>query len=104
MEGAIGARAARVPGRAPDRLRDIRSMIRSIDSLTLAGQRHELGKIVGLLEHEAIDGRSLDSTARLETVESLLAALRQEARRMLPDVGSFAAHAEVLIGVMESAL
>lgn len=90
--------------KATDRLGDIRWMVRSIDTLTLAGQRHELTKIVDLLEEELIRDRSYNSTSRLETVESLLAALREEARRLLPDVRSFAARADVLIGVVEQGL
>lgn len=100
MQAATATAAPKAPGR----LRDIRSMVRSIDTLTLAGQRHELNKIVGLLEEEVVSGRSHDSTSRLETIESLLAALRQEARRLLPDVRSFAAQAEIVIGVMEDGL
>ena len=87
-----------------DRLGDIRWMVQTIDTLTLAGQRYELKKIVGLLEEEAIQGRSHDPASRLETIESLLAAMRHEAGRLLPDVRSFAARAEFLIGVVENAL
>ena len=87
-----------------DRLGDIRWMVQTIDTLTLAGQRHELKKIVGLLEEEAIHGRSHDLASRLETIESLLAAMRHEAGRLLPDVRSFAARAKILIGVVENAL
>ena len=87
-----------------DRLGDIRWMVQTIDTLTLAGQRHELQKIVGLLEEEAIQGRSNACVSRLETIESLLAAMRHEVGRLSPDVRSFAARAESLIGVVENGL
>lgn len=87
-----------------DRLRDILWMVRSIDALTLAGQRHELPKIAGLLEDELIFRRAPRSAARLETMESLLSALRVEAGRLLPDARRFAAQAEILIGTATRSL
>lgn len=91
------------PPKISDRLGDIRWMVQTIDTLTLAGQRHELKKIVGLLEEEAIHGRATGCVSRLEKIESLLAAMRHEAGRLLPDVRSFAARAEILLGVVEGA-
>jgi hypothetical protein len=82
-----------------NRLRDIEWMVRSLDTLTLAGQRHEVVKIVGLLEGEIADGwRSAD-----RGLQTVLAALRSEAKRLLPDVCSFAAQAEALIGMVGAA-
>ena len=87
---------------APDRLDDIRWMVHSMETLTLAGQRHEMKKTVSLLEQDVIHGRSHNSSSKLETIESLLAALRREAGRLLPDIRSFAAQAEILIGTVDS--
>jgi hypothetical protein len=87
-----------------DRLGDIRWMLQTVDTLTLAGQSHELKKIAGLLEEEALHCRPHRCASMAETIESLLAALRQEARRLLPDVRSFAQRAETLIGVVQDAL
>ena len=98
-----GPRAIEVPATV-DRLGDIRWMLQTVDTLTLAGQSHELKKIAGLLEEEALHARPHRCALRLETIESLLAALRQEARRVLPDVRAFAARAEMLIGVVENGL
>ena len=81
---------------ASNRLRDIEWMVRSLDTLTLAGQRHEVVKILGLLEAEIAHGwRSAD-----RGLQAVLAALRSEAKRLLPDVCSFAAQAEALIGMV----
>ena len=47
--------------RTSNRLRDIEWMVRSLDTLTLAGQQHVVGKILGLLEGEIASGwRSAD--------------------------------------------
>ena len=78
-------------------------MVQSIDTLTLAGQRHELKKIVALLEDEIISGCGSVCTSRAEAIDSLLGALRQEASRLLPDVTSFVARAEALITFVENA-
>lgn len=82
----------------PGHLRDIAWLVRSLDALTYAGQRHEIAKIVGLLEDEV--GRSWQGADR--RVEAFLATLRREMTRLRPDISAFAASAEALMGLLGS--
>lgn len=86
---------------AMDRLADIQRMLQSIETLTLAGQRHNIARITGFLEEEVARRSNGTDDPRKETAASLLAELRREARRLLPDVQCFTSHAEVLIGLAQ---
>jgi hypothetical protein len=85
-----------------DRLTDILGMVQSIETLTLAGQRsHNAVRITGLLEEEVARCPSGTDDPRTGTVASLLAELRREAKRLLPDIRCFTSHAEILIGLAQ---
>lgn len=80
-----------------DRLADILGMLQSIEALTLAGQRHNIARITDLLEEEKARRSNGAEDPRTETAASLLAELRREAKRLLPDIRCFTSHAEILI-------
>jgi hypothetical protein len=70
------------------------------DSAILAGQRHNVARITDLLEEEV--ARGSDGTAALPMKAThLLADLRREAERLLPDIRCFMSRAEALIGLAE---
>lgn len=84
-----------------ERLADIRGMVQSIETLTLPGQRHNAGRITELLEAEM--ACCLDGTLNPlpEKATHLLADLRREANRLLPDIRCFMSRAEILIGLAQ---
>ena len=83
-----------------DRLADIRGMVQSIETLTLAGQRHNVARITDLLEEEVARGSDGTAALRMNTAD-LLADLRHEAKRLLPNIGRFVSRAEILIGLAQ---
>lgn len=85
---------------AMDRLAEILAMLQTIETLTLAGQRHNIVRITGLLEEEASHAGGTGDP-RTGTIAKLLAELRREAGRLVPDVRCFTSQAAILIGLVE---
>lgn len=83
------------------RLIVIQEMLRSIETLTLAGQRHQIVKMVSLLEEEIVERAREDGDVRAEAVAVLLPRLRCEAERMVPDVRAFTDSAALLVDAIQ---
>jgi hypothetical protein len=114
-EPPIGAHAldARARGRGPvHRGRSvsaresglIREMLSTLETLTVAGQRHTMGKIAGFLT-ETIErpGPAVSLRTRSAAGE-LLTRMAHESERLSPDVGSFCWAAESLLVLLTDAL
>jgi hypothetical protein len=80
-----------------DRLLVILDMLRSVETLTFAGQRHTIVRITGLLEEEIVRRAREATGPALEAIAALLPRLRGEAERLSPDIQTFVHDAELLI-------
>ena len=114
-EPTIGAYAldARARGRGPvHRGRSvsaresalIREMLSTLETLTVAGQRHTMGKIAGFLS-ETVErpGPTVSLRAR-SAARELLSRLAHESERLSPDVGSFCWAAEGLLRLLSESI
>jgi hypothetical protein len=82
----------------------IREMLSTLETLTVAGQRHTMGKITGFLS-ETVDrlGPAVSLRTRSAT-GALLTRMAHESERLSPDVGSFCWAAESLLGLLTDSL
>ena len=85
-----------------DKLATIRQMLASLDTLTIAGQRHLMTKVLAFLDshvdrliHQAGHGK------RSMLLEQLV-LLRRESDRQLPSVPAFGERAESLLALLAS--
>jgi hypothetical protein len=78
----------------------IREMLGTLESLTIAGQRHAMDKVVGFVGERAQGAATRVSPRNRTTLLDLLAELQKESQRMVPDSASFARHAENLIALL----
>lgn len=83
-------------------LETLREMVVSLDTLTIAGQRHLMMKVIAFLDgyvgrllHEASHGRRAVLFERLTD-------LRRESARQLPSVRAFGERAESLLALLAS--
>jgi len=82
----------------------IREMLSSLQSLTVAGQRHTMGKIAGFLS-ETVEhpGPAVSLHARAAS-RQLLSRLAHESERLSPDIESFCWAAENLLGLLADSI
>jgi hypothetical protein len=87
----------------PERLTTIRQMLATLDTLTFAGQRHLMGKVVafvdGQVERAAHHAGLRDRSLLLEQ----LTILKRESDRQLPSVPLFGERAESLLSLLTMA-
>lgn len=83
-----------------DRCAILRDMLGRIDTLTSAGQRDLMTRVIDALE---ADGREGFGDRERSGFSEPLQRLRQEAGRAWPDVSSFRRRAEGLLAVIEDA-
>ena len=78
----------------------IREMLSMLDTLTAAGQRHSMSKIVGFVDQHV--GRTLDRIGARNgsTLTELSTWLRHESQRTLPDVATFRRRADDLLSLL----
>ena len=78
----------------------LREMLRSLEDLTAAGQRHTMEKIVAFLaEHLPGAGRTLRHRNR-EALVLLVLSLWRESQRCVPDIALFSRQAESILALM----
>lgn len=114
-EPSIGAYAldARARGRGPvHRGRSIsaresaliREMLSTLETLTVAGQRHTMAKIAGFLA-ETVERPGPAVSLRTRSASSeLLSWLARESERLSPDVGRFCWAAQSLLGLLSESI
>ena len=97
----------RVPGRVepeppPPRLplSVIREMLVMLDSLTIAGQRHLMEKVVRFVDDQVPRLSASVGRRNHSAVETILEALRHESDRLVPDVAVFSRGAESLLALL----
>jgi hypothetical protein len=79
-------------------------MLSTLETLTVAGQRHTMGKIAGFLSGTVErPGPTVSLRTRSATSE-LLSRLAHEAERLSPDVGSFCWAAESLLRLLSESI
>ena len=82
------------------RLTTIRQMLATLDTLTIAGQRHLMSKVVafvsGQVERVVREGGRVNRRMLLDQ----LTLLKRESDRQLPSVSTFSARADSLIALL----
>ena len=81
----------------PGQASTIREMLAMLDTLTYAGQQHNMTKIVALLSDGAPRGPLGISARNQEAVANLITSLRRESGRPLPDIATFRQQTECLV-------
>jgi len=81
-------------------LATVREMVASLDTLTLAGQRHLMAKVVTFMrDHGLVALRQVGRNDQ-RTAAELLEHLSVESERRLPDAGAFGPCAETLVELL----
>jgi hypothetical protein len=78
----------------------IREMLATLDTLTIAGQRHVMEKVVGFVDTKTRALAARMSSRNRVTLLDLLMQLRKESQRLVPDPVPFTRHAENLITLL----
>jgi hypothetical protein len=94
------ARAEVAPQPQPLPLTVIREMLLMLDSLTIAGQRHIMEKVVRFVEEQLPRARSSLSRRNLGAIEAIMKQLRHESDRLVPDVSVFSRGAQSLLALL----
>ncbi len=85
-----------------EKLEIVRQMVASLETVTIAGQRHLMTKVLAFVDGQvdrAVRGSSLDRRRLLEQ----LALLKHETDRQLPSVPVFGRRAENLLDLLAAA-
>src|SRR5262249_45516671 len=80
----------------------VREILSNLETLTVAGQRHTMGKVSGFIS-EMMErlGPAVSLRARSASTE-LLSRMAYESERLSPDVGSFCRSAEGLLELLSA--
>lgn len=78
----------------------VREMLGMLDTLTIAGQRHLMEKVVGFVELFARAAVTHPNARRREALFDLVSELRKESERLVPDALRFTERAENLIALL----
>ncbi|HLK89759.1 MAG TPA: hypothetical protein VKZ18_07690 [Polyangia bacterium] len=81
------------------RLAVAREMLVTLETLTNAGQRHLMAKVVTFIEGQVAEAPAARGRQRA-TAAQLLAQLKRESDRPFPEVAAFRSRAEGLIGLL----
>ncbi|HXT97645.1 MAG TPA: hypothetical protein VN853_15190 [Polyangia bacterium] len=92
-----------LPDLPSSRLAVAREMISTLETLTNAGQRHFMAKVVVFIEGQVAAAGEVSEDDRDAALQSL-EQLRRESARPLPDVVTFRNRADDLIGLLAPAL
>jgi len=78
----------------------VREMLLMLDSLTIAGQRHLMEKVVRFVQDQLPRlGTSL-GRRNLGGIETIVKQLERESDRLVPDVSAFSRGAEALLALL----
>jgi hypothetical protein len=97
--GRAGA-AAVAPSVPPSRFAVAREMLSTLETLTNAGRRHCMAKVVVFIEGQVALVAPQVGKCRRDAAMEFLEQLRRESSRPLPDVASFCTRADDLIGLL----
>jgi hypothetical protein len=100
LTDSISEEQASRPSFLADKLTTIREMLASLDTLTFAGQRHLMTKVIAFVDpqvHRVIDHAPPGERGRL--LEEL-SFLRRESDRQLPSVPAFGERAAGLLALL----
>jgi hypothetical protein len=87
------------PDTSRNRLAVAREMLVTLETLTNAGQRHLMAKVVSFIEGQVAQAPAARGRQRALATQ-LLAQLRRESDRPFPEVAAFRSRAEGLIGLL----
>jgi len=83
-----------------DKLATIRQMLASLDTLTIAGQRHLMTKVLAFVEDHAQRMVHRAGSCTHSALRDDLALLRHESERPLPSTAAFGERAERLLALL----
>jgi hypothetical protein len=78
----------------------VREMLPTLDTVSAAGQKHIMGKVVAFIQAQAARACRDLSRRNQEMFAELLELLTHESRRLLPDVRIFSHRAESLLAFL----
>ena len=78
----------------------IPEMLARLDTLTIAGQHHVLGKVITFIEHQVRCASPLVGRRNRATLAGLMERLKQESERLFPDLPSVNRHAGTLMALI----
>lgn len=78
----------------------IREMLGTLDTLTIAGQHHDIDKVIAFVGGQVQRARTQVSGRNRTTLMDLMTQLRNESDRLFPDSTRFAQRAENLISLL----
>lgn len=80
----------------------IQEMLGVLDTLTIAGQRHVMEKVVSFVDTKTRAAAARMSNRDRATLFELLTQLRKESQRLVPDPLRFTRHAENLVALLRA--
>lgn len=83
-----------------DKVATVREMLARLDTVTIAGQRHLMGKVVAVVDSQAERAIHHAEPGRGRAWLDDLAFLRHESDRQLPSVPAFGARADSLLSLL----
>ena len=83
-----------------DKLATIRQMLASLDTLTIAGQRHLMAKVLAFVDGQVQRVIHHAGPRNRGMLLEQLAVLRRESDRQLPSVATFGERAESLLALL----
>ena len=84
------------------KLEVVRDLLAALDSATIAGQRHLMERIIGLVGPDVARVTGQLTDRRRTIIARSLDELAREAARLVPDAGAFRRQAEVLMDVLSA--
>lgn len=105
IPAALGRPSARdgEPSLLRRQLGVVREMLGTLETLTAAGQRYAMDKVVACLRLHAGCGSLALGPRNAHTLSQLLDELAREAQRLLPDPSQFSDRAEAMVTLMAAA-
>jgi len=86
--------------RASAQVETVREMVRGLDLLTAAGQRHVMAKVADFIAAE-LRRRRAESGQRARSLARTLGRIAREPARLAPAVRPFARRAEILLALLQ---
>lgn len=88
------------PSSPAENLAIVRQMLATLDTVTLAGQRHLMTKVVALVDAQV--DRAIQHVGRgnRRTLQEQLTLLKRESDRLLPSIAAFRDRAESLLALL----
>ena len=78
----------------------VREMLGTFDTVTIAGQRHVMDKVIAFVEEQIRHAGTHVSQRNQATLADLMTHIRSESERLSPDSARFAQRAESLISLL----